>query len=175
MEVNDTLLLKDSSAAVIEKKTIIPAFEQVYNLEIEDNENYYVTEDGILVHNGYKNNRIQNKDGSYDLEISYKDDWTDAQKTAADAKIQELNNRDLTVSTPNRGSTSAADIYRNSGNAIPTGCDIDHIQDLQLGGIDDIDNMWPLDASVNRSLGSQINHLIKDLDVGTKIRQITIK
>ena len=32
---------------------ILPHYEKVYNFDIEDNENYYVTEDGILVHNGY--------------------------------------------------------------------------------------------------------------------------
>ena len=30
-----------------------PTFVEVYNLEIEGNENYYVTEEGVLVHNGY--------------------------------------------------------------------------------------------------------------------------
>jgi len=33
----------------------LPHYEKVYNFDIEDNENYYVTEDGILVHNGYNN------------------------------------------------------------------------------------------------------------------------
>ncbi|MGK6341275.1 HNH endonuclease [Chryseobacterium sp. DT-3] len=31
----------------------LPHYEKVYNFDIEGNENYYVTEDGILVHNGY--------------------------------------------------------------------------------------------------------------------------
>lgn len=80
----------------------------------------------------------------------------------------------MVVTSPQRGATSAADIYRKDGNDISIGKDIDHIQDLQLGGIDDIVNMWPLDSSVNRSLGSQINHLIKDLNLGTKIGKIDI-
>ncbi|WP_373273767.1 hypothetical protein [Prevotella melaninogenica] len=33
---------------------MFPTFVEVYNLEIEDNENHYVTEEGVLVHNGYK-------------------------------------------------------------------------------------------------------------------------
>lgn len=126
------------------------------------------------MHNGYNNRAIRNKNGGYDLEISYKDSWSDAQRSA-DAKIDALNNRDLIVSTPTRGNTSAADIYRSAGNDIPYGFDIDHIQDLQLGGTNNIDNMWLLDASVNRSLGSQIHHLIKGLDIGTIINQIIIK
>ena len=53
LNVNDTLQLKDNSIVVIENKIIFPTFVEVYNLEIEDNENYYVTEEGVLVHNGY--------------------------------------------------------------------------------------------------------------------------
>ena len=34
----------------------MPHYEKVYNFDIEGNENYYVTEDGILVHNGYREN-----------------------------------------------------------------------------------------------------------------------
>ena len=54
LDVNDTLQLKDNSIVVIENKIIFPTFVEVYNLEIEDNENYYVTEEGVLVHNGYR-------------------------------------------------------------------------------------------------------------------------
>ncbi len=54
LNVNDTLQLKDNSIVVIENKIIFPTFVEVYNLEIEDNENYYVTEEGVLVHNGYR-------------------------------------------------------------------------------------------------------------------------
>ena len=54
LNVNDNLQLKDNSIVVIENKIIFPTFVEVYNLEIEDNENYYVTEEGVLVHNGYR-------------------------------------------------------------------------------------------------------------------------
>ncbi|ATV39266.1 hypothetical protein CTI16_04020 [Prevotella intermedia] len=71
LDVNDTLQLKDNSIVVIENKIIFPTFVEVYNLEIEDNENYYVTEEGILVHNRYKdelktrNNVAQGEAGTY--------------------------------------------------------------------------------------------------------------
>ncbi|BAU19102.1 hypothetical protein with GH-E domain [Prevotella intermedia] len=52
LDVNDTLQLKDNSIVVIDNKIIFSTFIKVYNLEIEDNENYYVTEGGVLVHNG---------------------------------------------------------------------------------------------------------------------------
>ncbi|WP_262151762.1 HNH endonuclease [Chryseobacterium foetidum] len=45
--------LKDGDYATIISIETLPHYEKVYNFDIEDNENYYVTEDGILVHNGY--------------------------------------------------------------------------------------------------------------------------
>ena len=62
LNVNDTLQLKDNSIVVIENKIIFPTFVEVYNLEIEDNENYYVTEEGVLVHNGYEGDNTGNKE-----------------------------------------------------------------------------------------------------------------
>ena len=53
-----------------------------------------------------------------------------------------------------------------------SGVDADHIVDLQLGGADQILNMWGLDSSVNRSLGSQINQLIKNLPAGTRVNKV---
>ena len=81
LNVNDTLQLKDNSIVVIENKIIFPTFVEVYNLEIEDNENYYVTEEGVLVHNGCNdaanktedppetfrdsNGKLRNSDGTF--------------------------------------------------------------------------------------------------------------
>lgn len=53
--------------------------------------------------------------------------------------------------------------------------DIDHIIDLQLGGADDVSNMKGLDKSVNRSLGKQINILIKELPNGTVLKSFIMK
>ena len=62
LNVNDILQLKDNSIVVIDNKIIFPTFVEVYNLEIEDNENYYVTEEGVLVHNGYGERKISQED-----------------------------------------------------------------------------------------------------------------
>ena len=43
----------------------------------------------------------------------------------------------------------------------PRPLDVDHQKELQLGGKDVIDNMWLLDASANRSSGSQIANQIR--------------
>ena len=60
LNVGDTLQTKENVFLVIEHKAIIATFVEVFNLEIEDNENYYVTEDGLLVHNGYISDRKGN-------------------------------------------------------------------------------------------------------------------
>jgi len=67
LDVNDTLQLKDNSIVVIDNKIIFPTFVEVYNLEIEDNENYYVTIDGVLVHNGCNDaaNKTEDPPGTF--------------------------------------------------------------------------------------------------------------
>jgi hypothetical protein len=109
-----------------------------------------------------------------DLSLRYKPGWTPEQRAAADAKIAFLNESDLVVSEVERSGTSASSRYKRNGGNVPVGSDVDHIVDLQLGGKDVLSNMWPLDSSVNRSLGSQIQWRITNLPVGTRIGTITI-
>lgn len=54
MRAGDLLQLKEKNCytTLISVETL-PHYEKVYKFDIADNENYYVTEDGILVHNGY--------------------------------------------------------------------------------------------------------------------------
>ena len=102
--------------------------------------------------------------------LKYKDGWTDAQKAAADAKVKALTEAHTEkMGKIERNGPSASKIYKNANGAesVPKGSDVDHVIDLQLGGANDISNMNPLDSSVNRSLGAQIMHAIKDYPVGT--------
>ncbi len=113
----------------------------------------------------------------FDIELKYKDGWTDVQKAEADAKVKALSEA-TTVKTPaKRTGTSAASRYKSAygKDSIPSGYDIDHTVDLQLGGADDILNLNPLEKSVNRSLGIQIKNKIKDLPFGTVFGDFTIK
>ena len=113
------------------------------------------------------------------ISLKMKDTWTDVQKSQAVQKVEKLDaaakKGDLkVVKNPERTSTSAGQRYRKAGNDVPTGNDVDHVQDLQLGGKDSLDNMAPLDSSVNRSLGAQIQHQIKDAPAGAKVCSVEI-
>ncbi|MNV88229.1 hypothetical protein D3C71_1824140 [compost metagenome] len=111
------------------------------------------------------------------LELKYKRGWTAEQRADADMKVKFLNDSPLTeTSTATRSGTSAAARYRKEVGPIPPGKDVDHKQDLQLNGADDIRaNGWLLDKSVNRSLGPQIYNQTKSLPLGTRINDVTIK
>ncbi|NEW09934.1 HNH endonuclease [Paenibacillus sp. SYP-B3998] len=101
--------------------------------------------------------------------MKYKEGWTETERAEANAKVKALTEAN-TIKTPSqRGGTSAFARYKkaNGADAVPPGKDVDHSIDLKLGGADDILNMNPLDRSVNRSLGKQIQNKIKDYPYGT--------
>ena len=64
--IGDTLQSKNGVLLVIENKIILSKFTEVFNIEVEDNENYYVTEDGILVHNGYEHGQSDGGPGTWE-------------------------------------------------------------------------------------------------------------
>ena len=148
----------------------------VYNFQVEDFHTYHVGCCGVLVHNA-NCKLIANADGSYDAELSYKEDWTPEQRVEADVKCKALTEAETVKTKPERSGSSASSKYKNEyGNdSVLSMQDVDHTVDLQLGGADNIINMNPLDRSVNRSLGSQISYLIKDLDYGTVLRDFWMK
>ena len=150
----------------------------VYNINVESTHTYFVGNCYIWVHN--KCEVTKNADGSYDVEAEYKDGWTDEQKRAADKKCQQLSKADTKVASKQQidaqrqSSTSSNSQFRKD-NKIPSTQDVDHIQDLQLGGKDVASNKQGLDKSVNRSLGRQFKNATKGLPEGTKIRNFTMK
>ncbi|MGJ5037601.1 MULTISPECIES: RHS repeat-associated core domain-containing protein [unclassified Bradyrhizobium] len=117
---------------------------------------------------------LLNAERGVNLALTYKPGWTAAQMAQADAKVAILNEAETVVTAVNRSSTSAASRYSRAGGDLVPGSDIDHMVDLQLGGSDTVSNMWPLNSSVNRSLGAQIQQAIKNLPVGTAINRVTI-
>ena len=107
--------------------------------------------------------------------LTYKPGWNAEQIAAANAKVAALTKARTVKSVVTRSSTSASRTFARAGNALESGKDVDHLIDLQLGGADLVSNMWLLDSSVNRSLGSQIYQATKDLPTGTKIGRFTIQ
>ncbi|QAY68790.1 RHS repeat-associated core domain-containing protein [Xylanimonas protaetiae] len=128
--------------------------------------------------NGTRTLAANTAEDGVSLSLRYKDGWTAAQRAAADGKVAALNNAaqagQLRVTAAQRSGTSASSRYRSAGNTVPRGADVDHTIDLQLGGLDDISNMSPLDLSVNRSLGSQIGHQLRGVAPGTCVVAVGI-
>lgn len=62
LKAGDLLHLKGGDYTTVISIETLPHYEKVYNFDIEGNENYYVTEDGILVHNGYGERQITQAD-----------------------------------------------------------------------------------------------------------------
>lgn len=117
----------------------------------------------------------ETNDAAVDLELYYKEGWTPQQRAAADEKCRSLTEANtVVVKSPLREGT-ASTRYKKAGNEVPAGSHVDHVQDLQLNGADALHNMSPLDASVNTSLGSQIQQRIKDFPEGTRIGKVNIK
>ena len=86
-------------------KTIIPKFVEVFNIEVQDNENYFVTEDGVLVHNGYKKATVKDVEAStHDVEITIsKSDYPETAAHIEDA----IRNGQQNIVTIERGMAGA--------------------------------------------------------------------
>jgi hypothetical protein len=63
------LHLKNGDYTAIVNIENFPKYQKVYNFDVLDNQNYYVTEDGILVHNGYTPKQLQNIDETIESTI----------------------------------------------------------------------------------------------------------
>lgn len=170
LDVNNNILVVGNTRLELAKNPV-----KVYNFQVEDYHTYYVGENGVWVHNA-NCKLIKNDDGTYDAELSYKEDWTPEQRAEADAKCKALSDADTVKTKVERNDSPSVEYKKAFGkDSIPAGKDIDHTIDLQLGGNPDVKvNGKPLDKSVNRSLGKQIGYLIKDLDYGTIIRKFTM-
>ena len=176
LAIGDELLDPNKNILLVENFDVELTEEPttVYNFQVEDFHTYHVGENGVWVHNS-NCKLIKNDDGTYDAELSYKEDWTPGQRAEADAKCRSLTKADTKkTNVDGKRKKSKTAKYRKA-NSIPSSQDVDHTIDLQLGGIDDATNMNGLDKSVNRSLGSQINYLISNLPENTILRNFYMK
>ena len=107
------------------------------------------------------------------LRLKYSPGWSAAQRKAADEKVQAIweagQRGELKKTASQRSSTSASSRYKSAGGSVPDGHDVDHTIELQLGGSDELSNMRPLDITVNRSIGRQIDAQLRHLDYGAPI------
>ncbi|MFG1605155.1 DNRLRE domain-containing protein [Actinoplanes sp. NPDC049265] len=140
----------------------------VHNLTVDGIHTYYVRvgDAPVLVHNCK----------GATLELKYKDTWGKAQRKAADQKVGFLNKADKLVVTNVKRGAGASRTWKKAGNKTVPGSDIDHKIELQLGGKDDAGNMWPLDSSVNRSIGAQISNQMNKLGLkpGDPVARVNI-
>lgn len=120
------------------------------------------------------NNIAVEKSQSTHLKLKMKPGWTPEQQLAARKKVAALSDgNSVVVKKPVRKSDGRGR-FKKAGGKVGEDEDVDHVRDLQLGGLDEVGNMTGLDKSVNRSVGSQIQHKIKPLAEGTKIDKVTI-
>ncbi|OPX42854.1 hypothetical protein CLHUN_31780 [Ruminiclostridium hungatei] len=179
LEAGNEVLDSSGNVLLVENRKVEITDEptKVYNFQVDDFHTYHVGDNGVLVHNANYNKGASEVKNGVNIELKYKDGWTAAQRVEADAKVQALTEAPTVKTAPNRSGTSASSRYKkaNGPDSVPQGKDVDHTIDLQLGGADDILNMNPLDNSVNRSLGKQIQNKIKDYPVGTQFDEFTIR
>jgi len=73
-------------------------------------------------------------------------------------------------STPGGGKLNRL-LVRHGFQPSVEGMDGDHVQEIQMGGVDRIDNLWPLDASENRGAGSTLAQT--EVDVGGRREKLS--
>ena len=177
LQKGDVIKGKDENIEIKDVKVSYKS-RKVYNFEVSNWHTYFVGTLAWLVHNAefcLSKYIIKVSDNTYDLILKYKKGWTKAQRKAAKEKTKALTKADTKVVRGPLRKPGTKKRFERAGGKIKKGEDVDHVQDLQLGGIDDTSNMSGLDRSVNRSLGKQINNRTKDLPNGTTIRKVTIK
>ena len=171
LTVGNTLQCKDGSFAIIDNKVILASYEQVFNLEIEDNENYYVTEDGILVHNGYKNKAtVKEVDAdTHDVEITIsKSDYPETGMHIEEA----IDNGHTQIVTIDR--KMAASNRKESLSGFPTkqGYDRDEWPMAMFSEGGSGADVKYINPSDNRGAGSAIGNALKDYPDGTIVKII---
>lgn len=173
LQIGDTLQSINGDLLVIENKVIMTTFVEVFNLEVEDNENYYVTEDGILVHNGYKKKAtVKDVDAStHDVEVTIsKSDYPETAQHIEDA----INSGQPDIITIQRDMADANRKASLDGYDTKKGFDRDEwpMAMFSEGGSGaDISYINPSD---NRGAGSAIGHALTEYPNNTKVKIIII-
>jgi RHS repeat-associated protein len=101
--------------------------------------------------------------------------WTEAQRAAENLKntvrAEAATRGELTVTRIEGRSTLRANWVSENG-PVPSGMQVDHIIDRQLGGGDSLGNGKLLDPSVNMSNGARTANALRNMEPGTKVTAV---
>ncbi|WP_236743084.1 hypothetical protein [Mycobacteroides franklinii] len=108
------------------------------------------------------------------IDMSMKDGWSDFQHSQMQDKVQGFNaslgDEGFSKTLPGVRDPAIRQLFLDTLglDRVPPGVHVDHIRDLQAGGLDSVDNMGLLDGSVNSSFGSQLNSGMNRYPEGTQ-------
>ena len=169
LQIGDLLHLKNGDYTTIINIENFPKYQKVYNFDVEGNENYYVTEDGILVHNGYKAQVKEVDELTHDLELTISK--TDYPEAAGHIEDAIANGHPGTVTIDK----SMSDFNRSQSlKGYPTqkGFDRDEwpMAMFSEGGAGA--SIRYINPSDNRGAGSAIGNALRDYKDGTIVKFI---
>lgn len=87
-----------------------------------------------------------------------------------DRYMDDIVERYLRENPELKGDRDFTDAFRDELRRQLDGKDIDHAVELQVGGLDDLENALPLDSSVNRSTGAQIAAILRRIEEDSYFR-----
>lgn len=167
----EELELIDGSKIRIKNSGIINKSATVFNFDVEDNENYFVTEDGILVHNGYANKaqvkEVQGQPHTVEVSIS-KSDYPETAGHIEDA----IKSGKPDVLTIEREGAKANRAKSLKGVKTKPNLDRDEWPMAMFKEGGDGASVRHINPSDNRGAGSAIGNALADYPDGTVVKII---
>ncbi len=111
-----------------------------------------------------------------DLTVKAKPTWNANQIAQAEAKVEALTNAETVVTkNPVARDANLRSKFKASGGQVGSTQHVDHVVDLQLGGTNATSNLQALDASVNTSLGKQLQLQMRNLPDNTRVNRVILE
>ena len=110
-----------------------------------------------------------------DLVVKTRPTWSANQVAQAQSKTEALTNAETVVTkSPVARDPNLRKNFIKNGGQISSTEHLDHTIDLQLGGTNSASNLKPLDASVNTSIGKQLQLQMKNLPDNTRVNRVIL-